>query len=265
MRSLTVYWGDGSQSGENITFTMQPYSMSHVYCQPGEFNVEATVETVSPNGVLSAGTGIATIGVIGSTITIAAEAIDQDDPTNKKWGPAPSVVYGGTIPSTADNLRLTVATTKYPSDPPASYSWTVTGRGASNFAPPGNSAVWDLGDLQPTAGILMFTCTATFASGDVSTGNYSIEVGIRTDDIILVGWINRKEVTLPIGTHPWVRRQFPPDGQVVDVPDALLILWQLSQFFENPHFLLRARPRIISVSRDAQRSALPSRSAARRG
>jgi hypothetical protein len=39
--------------------------------------------------------------------SISAEAIDQDAPTNTTWVQAPPVVYGGSIPSTADNLRLT--------------------------------------------------------------------------------------------------------------------------------------------------------------
>ena len=42
-------------------------------------------------------------------------------------------------------------------DPAVSYTWSVVGRGAANYTPPANSAVWDVGDLKPIAGIHVFT------------------------------------------------------------------------------------------------------------
>src|SRR5205085_2826440 len=104
----------------------------------------------------------------------------------------------------------------------------------ANYTPPANAAVWDLGDLKPTPGMLMFTCFTTFKSGQISKAQFSIEVGIRSDDAILLGWINQNGVTLPPADSWWVTKVFDPNGVVVDSPDALVVLFQLSQFYPNP-------------------------------
>ena len=85
----------------------------------------------------------------------------------------------------------------------------------------------------------MISCAVTFTSGAVSTGSYSIEVGIRTDDEILVGWINRDGVTLPTEVEEWVMELFPRSGTMhtAMILETLLFLGQLSQFFEHPHLL----------------------------
>jgi len=167
--------------------------------------------------------------------SISAEVIDQDDPKNKKWGPGPAVVYGGSIPSTADNLYLTAKVDDGAEvDPPVSYAWSVVGRGDYWYTPPGNTSVWDVGDLKPTAGPLMFTCKTTFQSGEIGTADYSIEIGIRSDDAVVVGWIDRNGVMLPVADPLTFGKIFPPDGEVGDVPDALAVLLQLSKFERYP-------------------------------
>ena len=107
-----INWGDGSSGGGFITNTNgSPIDLegtvaaSHAYSQPGVYTIEVTLMDVSAGGEAYV-TATATVAVTGNAVTITAEAIDQDDPTNTKWAPAPAVVYGGTIPSTADNLRL---------------------------------------------------------------------------------------------------------------------------------------------------------------
>jgi hypothetical protein len=59
--------------------------------------------------------------------------------------------------------------------------------------------VWGIQRILPTAGILTFTVTAQYGNGDGSTSMSSVpvEVGIRTDDVIVVGWINPAGVPSP--------------------------------------------------------------------
>jgi hypothetical protein len=169
--------------------------------------------------------------------SITAEYINQDVPTNAVWETAPWVVFGGSIPSTADNLRLTLKDAGGNGGPAVSYVWSVAAANpAANYPPPGNVTIWDLGDLKPIPGILNFTCVTTFQEGQTATATFPIEVGIRSDDAIVVGWINQDGVVLPAPDTAIVSATFPPNGVVTweSVPDALVNLGLLSQFFENP-------------------------------
>jgi hypothetical protein len=74
-------------------------------------------------------------------VLLFADEIDQDDPTNTQWKPASAILYGGSIPATADNLRLTLVVAQ---GLPAitSVSWSADGNGAEEYTPPQGGSVW---------------------------------------------------------------------------------------------------------------------------
>lgn len=161
----------------------QTKSVPHLTINPpgsipcdGEFHERAmTVEVAddAPAGTLffelEATHGPATcygLGTVDVTeIAITAERIDQDAPTNAAWisllegGP----VYGGSEPSTADNLRLRVD----PGPNVVNISWSVEGAASADWLPPSSGPTateWNLGDLtSPQAGKVTFKVEATHA------------------------------------------------------------------------------------------------------
>jgi hypothetical protein len=167
---------------------------------------------------------------------IVAEMIDQDAPDNKTWVKAAKVLYGGSIASTADNLRLSLFdTTEDKTDPPVSYAWSVSGHGGDNYPKPGNTAVWDVGDLKPVAGTLIFVCDTKFQSGASRSAYTMVEVGIRSDDTVMVGWIDKEGVNLPKPDGRLVKEQFPADGVVpaLQQPLSLFAVARFSKFYEQ--------------------------------
>lgn len=134
----------------------------------------------------------------GGACSIAAESILQDGPRDNAWTPLPDggAVYGGSIPPTADNLKLTAKLTS--GAPVSLYTWSATPSGI--FTPPtpsANANVWDVGDIPPAPGIVTFQCIIKPQSGSDCTATFKVEIGVRTDDVILVGWINPAAITLP--------------------------------------------------------------------
>jgi hypothetical protein len=111
-----------------------------------ELPVMLYVEGVSPSGVLGdvelratfTGEGGPCEDVLKLTVfTIAAEIVNQDDPTNDTWGPLGrgGAVYGGSEPPTADNVRLET----YPSAlGTAQITWSAEGPGGGVLARPGD-------------------------------------------------------------------------------------------------------------------------------
>lgn len=155
-------------------------------------------------------------------IRVTAYRVDKDDPTNTSISSLdePNVVYGGSEPSTADDLILVAE----PDVPGMTYSWSGMGRSATG-------RVWNFGPVPPNAGIYRFTCTATDSEGNL-VGSMDIEVGIRTDDEILVGWINPTEVPLSeSGVVAWLLDLFPLAGP--PVPDRFLAGSVMGRLTEN--------------------------------
>lgn len=211
---------------------------------------ETVVATLLPNAAYVIGIGSDTVAIKDnekscSDVAIAAEMIDQDDPTNKTWAPAESVLYSGSTSFTADNLKLEAVLGP---NPPAvqTYAWSVTGRDSIAYQPPGNNPFWNVGDIQslPAAGIdsLRFRAAVTFVGGGQCVAQKTFEIGIRTDDIVIVGWINPRLVTLPppvINGH--ILRMFPRNGtwpwhdvdwRYIDAPAYLSLL---SKFTVEPN------------------------------
>lgn len=165
---------------------------------------------------------------------LSFQTIVQDLSTNTIFVPAAAlnpVVYGGSEPGTADNLKVT-ANLSAPSGTAApTYRWDVSG--PSQYTPPGNSATWVVGDIEPQPGFLDFEVNVRIGNGPEATFTKRIEVGIRTDDVIIVGWINPAAVPAPtpgLGVGTDIVAMFPINGVIplLQLPIAGSLLAQLS-------------------------------------
>lgn len=161
-------------------------------------------------------------------LDITADAINKDDPLSSAFSPLDTgVVYGGSEASTADDLRMTAALTPAIN---ASYTWSVSGLSRTS-----SGQQWDFGAVLPKPGVLTFTCKAVTTDGHVYTATKDVEVSIRTDDIIVVGWINGDTVTLPSsGVSGWLKKILPSAGPPVpSYVDAYWLLYQLSSGYTD--------------------------------
>jgi len=171
-------------------------------------------------------------------LVITAELINQDDPTNSTWTMLAegAAIYGGSEPSTADNLRLTIT----PSPGTIiNITWDVAGVGSGSFStPPAGSMAtqWNLGDIiAPIAGDIEFAVQVTHSDGTVECGSFMAEIGVRTDDVIVVGWIDPNGVSLPAGAAGWLTAMMPPTGPPVPSSlDCNLFMLDLSENSTTP-------------------------------
>lgn len=206
-------------------------------CDPPHF-ITFFVEGTGTNGrACGAETTIET----EECIEIVGERIDQDDPINTQWiGWADGTpIYGGSEASTADNGRLTID----PGPGVVDIEWTAEseGGGADFNAPPEGpeATVWNLGDLLgPQPGLVTFRVTVTYEDGSKKCGDFDAEIGVRTDDVIVIGWIDGTLVPLATtGVRPSILAQMPPAGPPVPNPvvcnSAIL---RLSEGFELWNF-----------------------------
>jgi len=193
--------------------------------------------TECPPGNLALGSASADTGVI----EITAERIDQDNPTNAAWEALAEglPVYGGSEASTADNLTLSVS----PGPNVSAIIWSVEGSGGAAYAAPPsptdpNAVKWDLGDLlSPAPGKMTFKVRVSYTYGSSRCGKFETEIGVRTDDVIVVGWINPAGVTLPVWPSAYVAALMPATGPPVPSSlDCNLFILDLSENFTTPNF-----------------------------
>lgn len=173
-------------------------------------------------------------------VKIDASAINQDDPTNTSYTSLPdgTPVYAGSQSSTSDSLQLTA--TLPPNAPsPVNFTWSVTGDGASNYTPPAPSPsanTWTVGKIMSQAGTLSFQVQVDFGGGAQAQNSRDVEVGVRSDDTIVVGWINPAGVTLTGGAQPAVTGLLTPPPVSASLRCNLFIL-DLSENFTTPNFI----------------------------
>jgi hypothetical protein len=155
------------------------------------------------------------------SVSIEATYVNQDNGFNTSFQTLTlgQPVYAGSELDTSDILTLTAAIP--PGAPPVgAYTWTDTSPSAATFAPPGSGANWKIGPiiwrsdtfgLKP-AGKHTFKVAVDFVGGGHAEATRDIDVGVRTDDTIVVGWINPDGVTLPTGANSEVTTVFsaPP-------------------------------------------------------
>ena len=190
----------------------------------------------------SSATAEDTLKIIVSDVEIMVEAIDQDDPENAQFQQVnedPPVVYGGSQDSTSDDLKLT-AMVEAEQGMVQKYTWTVEGEGSASYAPPSPSpqaSQWEVGEVNPTPGKLTFRVKVEFEGGEME-GVKEVEVGIRTDDVAVIGWIDPNGVTLNSdGIDLSVSQIFPSEGYDPGVGDpsrlaTLLYLGKLAHLFQ---------------------------------
>ena len=158
------------------------------------------------------------ITVVEAPLVVYGDRIDQDDPTSVAWAPLAEAdpVYGGSEASTADNLKLTVQ----PNGAVSKVVWSASGTGRGTWNPPPtapDAETWDLGDiLNPTPGEIEFWVHVLYADGRRECGRFASEIGVRTDDVILVAWIDGNNVPLnPAGVNAQIVAIMPPAGPPV--------------------------------------------------
>ena len=254
------YWGwlNGNHRSCGYTWSGGPpgYIYGRVYCRglqgtisvpipanilPGQYSIEARCGLP---GAFPC-TALATITVLDPPLNLTAQVITQDDPTYSVWNNLPEgfPVYGGSEASTADNLRVRVT-------PPAgqrqSIDWSWHSRGGSfrpsNWYPPtGPDALeWDLGDiLNPTPGPVDINVVVRYTDGSCLSGRYSTEIGVRTDDVVIIGWINPDLITLPAVNNgatppvwfvnPIIVNAMPANGVVSNRLECNLMVADLSE------------------------------------
>jgi len=153
--------------------------------------------TVGPIALLSYAGLLLSYGEPVPVGPLSAQVIDKDNPANTTYAGlgSPAIVYGGSIPSTSDSLVLSAADSSPVSG--ATYTWTVTGMGSGSFNAPGESTpTWNVGAIGPTAGNPLFQCLVQYPNGTAIFKQITIEIGIRSDDAIAIGWIDPIGVTI---------------------------------------------------------------------
>jgi hypothetical protein len=154
------------------------------------------------------------------SVSILVEAIDQDNPDNAAFVVTRGPVYGGPTPGTSDNVKLEALTNS--NVPISNFEWTIAG---PNYSAAGAGQTWDLGDLPPSPGAWSIHLKATFNDGRTAEASTDIEVGVRTNDVLVVAWIDPAGVPLPVSdADPELLEFYPPWGAPVSPVQSLLTL-----------------------------------------
>lgn len=129
-------------------------------------------------------------GILGGTY------INKDSPVDGTYGPLPNplVLYGGSVRFTADELLLDAANPN--PVPGTTYSWYAFGPGG--YVPPSGGSTWNV-VLKAAPGTVTFACLVRAPNAPPTIKTLTVEVGIRTDDTVLIGWIDTTGVPLQSG------------------------------------------------------------------
>jgi hypothetical protein len=176
-------------------------------------------------------------------LSIESLSILQDNPTITTFkGITPQadgklVVYGGSEAATSDKLTLVAhVTSNVHVD---SYTWSISNGSIVANAPPTNSqsSQYAAGAVHADPGTYTFTVHAHVGGLDL-VQSQQIEIGVRTDDAIVVGWIDPSNVTVnPAGVNPALTAYFPPAGPagmtLTQTAGAVFVLGQLVDWIDN--------------------------------
>jgi len=145
---------------------------------------------------------------------------DRDDP-KKKWADnvvKTAPVYSGK--STGDMVSWKLGGTDSWTN--ATFSWSAEGPETKTGPSGTGKNEWKIADgdedtakdwLDWKPGKYKIKCTISFAGGSNSTAEFEQEVGVRTDDVVVVGWIDPAQVPLnSSGVQSALVRVFPPGG-----------------------------------------------------
>jgi Glucodextranase, domain B len=189
----------------------------------------------------SGAAGVCKNGVCTPSVKIEASFINHDDPRNNSYETLPKgdPVYGGSEESTSDKLKL-MAVLEPGAPSPNSYTWSVTGPGSGNYTPPPPSASaseWDVGKVGAPPGTLTFKVVVDFGDGTQAQDTRDVELGVRTDDTIVVGWINPNGVAIPGGASAAVTGLLTSPPPVPSPLQCNLFILDLSENFTTPNFI----------------------------
>ena len=186
-------------------------------------------------------TGVCKNGNCVPSVKIEASFLNHDDPKNTNYETLAKgdPVYGGSEESTSDKLKLK-ATLEPGAPSVSSYTWSVTGPGSGNYTPPPASpsaTEWDVGKIGATTGTLTFKVEVAFSEGGQAQDTRDVEVGVRTDDTIVLGWINPNGVSIPGGASAAVTGLLTNPPPVPSPLQCNLFILDLSENFTTPNFI----------------------------
>jgi hypothetical protein len=173
------------------------------------------------------------------TTEIDGDLFNHDDPkmTQETLLPSsdqPYMAYGGSKKSTSDMLILRCRAEG--SAKPVRYTWEANGDGSSSYPPPppNDKNTWSMGGdrLQAQPATLEVTCTVDWDDGTETDATQDVRIGIRTDQVLVVAWIDTNGVPLSAdGVGADVLYDFPVDHNFTSIGQqgaCLAYLGQLS-------------------------------------
>lgn len=212
---------DGTFPPQAVTFTVSPAGVpvqwsGDLGANPQiDGNVVRTQYTSLGKHTVSASVGSCSASATAEITAAPTAHIEgylqsYDDPQHPQSenlaGPAPFETFGGSQETTADRLKL-ICRYDLPASgaKPLKYTWSASGGGSSDFQPlaaSGTAETWQLGTtyLPARPADLQVTCAIDWSDGTKSTTNpQEVVVGIRTDEAVVIGWINPWGV--PLSAH----------------------------------------------------------------
>ena len=138
--------------------------------------------------------------------SVLVKIVNRDDPT-KTWttGPVSSgpIAYTSpTIPEVDDVRNGDLISWSVPGLTSGSFQWWATGpSGSRKDAPVGTDNEWKLDDpLDWLPGKWRIHCRYTPSGGAVAEFDFEQNLGYRSPDVTVIGWIDGEQINLPKGT-----------------------------------------------------------------
>jgi hypothetical protein len=149
--------------------------------------------------------------------------VNRDDPTSD-WSdaedlPAGTPVYASDAVGDFVSWKVVTKTLRVGA---TGYQWVAKGPATYNGP---NAPEWRIDGINWKPGFYTIECTVTFGNGCKITRKHGQTVGVRTNDEIVVGWINGSNVPLdPTNVTAGVLTLFPIDGMSYLTPQSLKLL-----------------------------------------
>ncbi len=182
-----------------------------------------TVQLTIPKGKVTSSTFESITAPYGKTVSllpVEMRITDRDDP-KKKWTDnvvKTAPVYSGK--TTGDMVSWKLGGTDSWTN--ATFSWSAEGPETKTGPSGTGKNEWKIADGDEDAandwikwkpGKYKIKCAISFAGGGSSNVEFKQEVGVRTDDVVVVGWIDPAQVTLNTsGVQSALTQVFPSGG-----------------------------------------------------
>jgi hypothetical protein len=190
------------RTGEVLTFTPSlPGDYEVSFSVQGKALLEEGDEEEGEEDILvlvaQINSDLSKITVVRARLMLEVIPQDNRDTTLFQTLEQGTPAFAGSEPKTADNLRARLLIEPDGVDI-KKISWFLTGPSSGAYSPPSNIAarVWNLGDLKPQPGLHEFIVKLDFESGPSIEASRRLQIGIRADDIVVIGWIDPLRVPL---------------------------------------------------------------------